>query len=61
MNNTPCRECGEPVGDSIGEAAGFCQECWEHNCSQQWWRMLNRIAEQKEPDHVQEASSLNPS
>jgi hypothetical protein len=45
MNNTPCRECGDPIEDSVGEAAGFCQKCWERSCSAEWWRMMNQSTE----------------
>lgn len=44
MSNPTC-QCGEPVGDSIGDAYGLCQECWEGYCSREWWHVVNQIAE----------------
>lgn len=50
MNNTPCRECGEPVGDSIGDAYGLCQEYWEGCCEREFWNRWNQLAEIKAKD-----------
>lgn len=44
MNNTPCRECGEPIEDSIGDVYGLCQERWEHECSRNWWHIVEQLA-----------------
>lgn len=45
MNNQPCRECGDPTEDSIGDAYELCQECWEHGCEREFWHRWNQIAE----------------
>jgi len=39
LNETACNQCGESIGDSIGEVFGLCQMCWEEYCSRKWWEL----------------------
>lgn len=33
--------------DSLGSTIGLCEDCWEDQISESWWRMIDAITEQK--------------
>lgn len=43
-------KCGRLLDptESIGASLGLCQDCWEGECSESWWRAWQTQAEIKE-------------
>jgi len=42
---TKCKDCGEafdPRESMMGDE-GQCQDCWEAECSESWWRMVSTL------------------
>jgi len=38
-----CSKCQRRIEDSMGSDFGLCQDCWEAECSESWWRMADRF------------------
>lgn len=36
---SPCRECGSMVMESVGSDHELCQECWEAFCADEWHKI----------------------
>lgn len=59
-----CPICLEPVEEGAitwpGETANdICQCCWERECSQSWWRMVNAINESVHYNPIKASRDLN--
>jgi len=56
MKSETCSECRKPIEHSMGADFHLCQDCWEAECSDMWWRMYDHFpgavipVEEKEPD-----------
>ncbi|RLS52893.1 MAG: hypothetical protein DWH91_15615 [Planctomycetota bacterium] len=46
-----CRHCRTDfeAADSIGSGFTLCQDCWEHDCSRQWWALVALLGNVEEP------------
>jgi len=40
-----CPKCNRPNEDNwpLDEGDGGCEECWEAECSREWWEMIGRL------------------
>jgi len=47
MNN--CPRCGKLNDDDwmLESGPGGCQECWETECSESWWKMIEAIEDRR--------------
>ena len=42
-----CARCGEPSdGWPANDGGELCQMCWEAECSESWWRMVEWYSRQ---------------
>lgn len=57
MGKYVCPKCGADNNDNwpitVGEHVewGGCQECWETECSDSWWEMIDAIMVANRPDN----------
>lgn len=51
-----CERCGTEfeTADSIGSDVALCQDCWEHDCSRQWWALVALLGNAEEPNVMTE-------
>lgn len=51
MSTEPTRcQCGSLATDSVGSEHGLCQDCWEKECGESWWQMVELLPVEEKPE-----------